>query len=60
MGKLFYYISSALNILKFNKKLPEKPNTWYGPFSKKDAENMQQIIKNKIITKKERMRINKL
>lgn len=55
MSKVFFYLSSLLNILNFEKPLKKKPENWIGPFTtKRDAEDFKEKVKRNRDKKKER------
>lgn len=45
MKGFIYYISSIFNILKFERTLPQKPESWYGPFkTEKTAKEIREAM----------------
>jgi len=45
--KLYYYLSSILNVIKLKKKLKQVPNSWVGPFrDEKDAREYRRLEEN--------------
>ena len=45
--KLYYYLSSILNVIKLKKKLKQVPSGWVGPFrDEKDAREYRRLEEN--------------